>query len=150
MGLLGEMTRTAFKFNKNGAPIRVSKDKILQLLQDNIKDENISISAVEFHDGLLIVTGSVKKITMTINFSMSLVPECTQNRIIHFRVKKVKPFHCNWLNKKLLKNKSPYVFYSNEIISFDLNQIEKIKSVPIGNLKNIEIKDGMLIVKIGL
>ncbi|WP_280768832.1 hypothetical protein [Salipaludibacillus daqingensis] len=138
------------EFKENGVSVKISKQMIYQILQDNIQDENITITSVDFKDDLVVVYGIVKKVRMSINVSITLIPEGGQNKKMFFRINKVDPIHSKRINKKLFKDKSPYVSYRDEVISIDLNQIEKVKNIPVGNIKSMEITDGMLVVKIGL
>ena len=149
-GFLDQITKKVSDLKETGVTLKLSKEMILQILQTQIKEESLSISSVEFKDELLIINGVKKQMMVRVKFSIVLIPVGGEKRVLHFKVKRVKPIHNEWLINKILNDKSPHLSYSDHILSMDLAQVEKVKSIPVGNFKNAEIRDGRLLVKIGL
>lgn len=71
------------------------------------------------------------------------------NREIHFKNEKFKPLNLDFLNKKIFNN-PPFVTYDGKIIKIDFNNWEKVKKIPIGNIKNYELAEGKILLTIGI
>lgn len=129
-------------------PIPVSADMILRVL--NRQDlEGVHNLDVEIADSYIGIKGSVKKLGITIPFKIDLEPVHTYMRTVDFRVLRMKPFNQDWIRKVLL-NKSSALVYKDRILSIDFNKIDKVRAMPVGMIKKVEIRENKLRVGIGL
>jgi hypothetical protein len=129
-------------------PIPISEDMILRVLsrQDLEGVQNLK---VKITDSYIEISGTVKKLMMSIHFEIDLEPIRTEKRTVDFRVLRMKPLNQDWV-KKVLFNKSSALKYNKGILSIDFNKIDKVRAMPLGNIKKIEIKENKLRVGIGL
>jgi hypothetical protein len=129
-------------------PIPISADMILRVLsrQDIEGVQNLDVKIVQSYIG---ISGTVKKLMMSIHFEIDLEPVQTNKRTVDFKVLRMKPFNQDWV-KKVLFNKSSALRYRNGILSIDFNKIDKVRAMPIGNIKKVEIRENKLRVGIGL
>jgi hypothetical protein len=59
------------------------------------------------------------------------------------------PLNQDWIKKKLF-NKPPFVNYQNGLLQIDLNGFEKVKAIPVGEIREFKIEDNKMLVRIGL
>lgn len=115
--------------------------------------EGVEDLQVKIEEGLLILEGDtkVKKfgISKNIHFTLSLKPVHAEERTLQFELKKMKPLDFSAINKKIF-DKPPVITYDERMIQMDLNAFDKVKAIPIGNIKKIAIQDEQFIVSIGL
>lgn len=115
--------------------------------------EGVEDLQVKIEEGLLILEGDtkVKKfgLSKNIHFTLSLKPVHAEGRALHFELKKMKPLDFSTVHKKIF-HKPPVVTYDERVIQIDLNAFDKVKAIPIGNIKKIAIQDEQFIVSIGL
>ncbi|HSU79386.1 MAG TPA: hypothetical protein VLK78_03155 [Candidatus Angelobacter sp.] len=129
-------------------PIPISEAMILRVL--NRQDlEGIHNLDVKIADTYIGIKGTIRKLRMSIHFQIDLEPLQTYKRTVDFRVLRMKPFNQDWI-KKVLLNKSSALDYSKGILSIDFNKIDKVRAMPLGNIKKVEIKENKLRVGIGL
>lgn len=115
--------------------------------------EGVEDLQVKIEEGLLILEGDtkVKKfgISKNIHFTLSLKPVHAEERTLQFELKKMKPLDFSAVHKKIF-HKPPVVTYDERMIQIDLNAFDKVKAIPIGNIKKFAIQDKQFIVSIGL
>ncbi|MDG5786760.1 hypothetical protein QA612_04595 [Evansella sp. AB-P1] len=149
MGVLNEFAKRMKEFTGNRMAIRITKEKILRVLKENISKDDVLISSVDLDVGLIVISGVVKKMGIPLSFSVSLVPDGVESNIIKFHVKKVKPLHLNSINKRIF-NKAPYVSYMDEVIYVDLDQVEKVNKIPVGKMKGFDVFTDHVLIRLGI
>lgn len=120
---------------------------------NNYKLEAIENAQVAIKDGLIIVTGTtnVKKFGFSkeLDFTLNLKPVNVENRTLQLELVSLKPLDFNKINQKLLQ-RPPVITYENRLINVDLNAIEIVKKIPIGNIKSFTMEDEKILVTVGL
>ena len=115
--------------------------------------EGVEDLQVKIEEGLLILEGDtkVKKfgLSKNIHFTLALKPVQADGRMLQFELEKMKPLDFSAINKKIF-DKPPVITYDERMIQIDLNAFDKVKAIPIGNIKKIAIQDEQFIVSIGL
>ncbi|WP_099363674.1 hypothetical protein [Fredinandcohnia onubensis] len=148
MSILEKVKQHVNKIDK-GVPIPITENMIHELIKktDKVKDTNLLIA----NDGITL-TGKIeveKLFNKEVSFKIVLLPVKMENREIHLKIKNFKPLNLNFLNKKIFNN-PPYLSYDGKLITINLNNLEKVKRVPIGNIKKYKLTDGKMIVSIGI
>ncbi|ASN04508.1 hypothetical protein [Virgibacillus necropolis] len=135
---------------EKGVSLPITSDMFLWTLQKGInKNDAIRDLNVSFVNGLITISGNKEMPLKSIKFKVGLKPIHAHGRTLKLKLVTAKPVKWNWLNKIIL-NKPPFIKYNEENIKIDLNCIDKVKAVPIGNILSFEIKDEILWVKLGL
>lgn len=115
--------------------------------------EAIDEASVAIEDGLVIVSGmtKVKKfgVSKELQFELHLKPVQVNGRTLQFELVKLKPLDFNQINKRLLQ-RPPVITYDDRLISVDLNAIDVVSKVPVGNIKSFSVEQNKVIVAIGL
>lgn len=99
--------------------------------------EAIDEASVAIEDGLVIVSGMTK------------VKKFGVSKELQFELVKLKPLDFNQINKRLLQ-RPPVITYDDRLISVDLNAIDVVSKVPVGNIKSFSVEQNKVIVAIGL
>ncbi|MBM7572321.1 hypothetical protein [Aquibacillus albus] len=137
----GTLASTNYKLLPRFVSVPIKKEMILYVLNRK-KPKEINDLDVLFEDNYIIIKGKMKKMGLSINFSVKLLPIEMDGRMLQFRLMHLKPMNHPWLNK-IIFNRPP-ISLKKDIVSVDLNQIEKVKSIPIGTIKKIEIRNQMI------
>ncbi|MFZ3577171.1 hypothetical protein [Virgibacillus sp. DJP39] len=133
-----------------GVTLAITSDLFLLALQKTMnKNNEIGDLTVSFDDGYLTIVGNKKVLFRLVKFYARLRPVDANGRVLTLKLEEAKPVKWNWLSKVIL-NRPPFMKFSKEVIKIDLNSIDKIRAVPIGNIIKFEIKDKILWVKVGL
>lgn len=159
-----------FKRVNNRVNKWVKKDEILSIVTRKIKEKyvNVSISSetllrlvskqnskdlsnldVVISDKSIIISGVAKKFFLKFPFSVSLTPTRSEGRKVFFFIEKMSPLDQSWI-KRLIFNKQKAITYIEEHVCINLNDIEKIKVIPLGTIRRIEVKENKLYVSVGL
>lgn len=136
------------KVNEQPIQLPISQEMIAHLLNKQ-EIEGISNIDVKMINGVMIISGSAKKMLMSINFSFELMPKSASNRKITFEILSMKPLNQEWIKKKVF-NKSTVLSYENSCITIDLNEIDNIKRIPVGNIKGFCIKENKLLISLAV
>ena len=111
--------------------------------------EGIEDLTIEFAESTFQIKGSVKKMLIPIQFYIELKPKNANGRSLSFDIVELKPLNQDWIKKKLF-NKPPVISYQDGVTTIDLNTFEKVKSIPVGTIKDFEIKNKRLYVSLGV
>lgn len=146
--LLSSITdEISFKITEQTIRIPITTKMLLALVKkqnvSELKDIDISIGGNK-----ILIRGTVKKMLINMKFSIELTPLMSEGRLLSFRVEDMKPLNNEWIKSKLFNRRG--VSYNHSIVTFDLNVIEKVKGIKIGNIKNVEIVENKILVSIGL
>ncbi|MRG86159.1 hypothetical protein [Salinibacillus xinjiangensis] len=127
--------------------IPITRNMIQKLVEQN-KPNVIKHIRIDFDNNQhLIVEGKVKKL-IEIPFIIKLKPLKPLGRKLVFDIVHMKPVQNQIINRMIL-NRSPLMTYQQSLI-LDLNQMNKIKKIPFGNIKRFEIRDQKLWCGIGV
>ncbi|WP_059103236.1 hypothetical protein [Shouchella shacheensis] len=140
--------KTKEYIKKQGVPIPITPDVLLWCLTKK-KDLPLIKPHLTFSEGFITFGGKVKKLGVAIPFEIRLKPVKGENRTITFQVDYLKPLNNRFIKRKLF-NQQPVVDYDQDFITIELNEISKIRYVPLGNIKSFQIVDGKLWVKVGV
>ncbi|MCM3538573.1 hypothetical protein [Priestia endophytica] len=142
------MSKTKEYLKKSGVWIPITPEVLLWCLE---KKGNLPIIEphLSFLEEGIAFSGKVKKLGISLPFEIRLSPFKASNRSLTFQVLYVKPLNSSWLKRKIFHNE-PLSHYSQNLLTINLNEISKIRYVPVGNIKDFEIKDGKVFVKLGV
>lgn len=96
-----------------------------------------------------MISGEAKKMLLSTKFSITLQPVEVSGRKLSFNMVEMKPLNNEWIKQKIF-NKLHSMVYNNGILTIDLNEIEKIRKIPVGKINKFEIKDKILWCTLGL
>ncbi|PLS18764.1 hypothetical protein CVD28_06515 [Bacillus sp. M6-12] len=136
------------RLEDKAVPIPVTSEMILYIFKKQNLEQITSLD-VQIIGGSLIVKGTAKKMLVPISFSVELKPQSASRRMLIFKIVDLKPLNQSWI-KKMVFNKPSMLSYSDDNISIDLNQIEKIRNIPVGNIKDFVIKENKIWISLGL
>ncbi|MEW4282288.1 hypothetical protein [Priestia koreensis] len=143
------LSKAKEKVERAGVPIPITADLLSKMIAKQLDPNEIRDFQLTFEDENLVIKGTAKKMLLKIPFQLTLQPVKTEKRTIYFALKEMKPLNQDWIRSKAL-NKPPLLSYEEGHVKLDLNQLDKIKYVPVGNIQHMEIKNEKLWVKIGL
>lgn len=144
------VTKIKEKLKDKGIPVLITSDMLMYLLKKQIdQNDKVYNLNITFKEDFIRFSGVTKKLLIEIPFELDLKPLRSEGRVLYFDVKNMKPLNHDWIKSKVL-NKPPLLVYTNESTKLDLNQVEKMQEIPIGNIQHFEIKEGKLWIKLGL
>lgn len=134
-----------------GVSIPITADRLLWMFRKGMKEqeEEIRNLDVSFRGETICISGLTTKLLLQVYFEFDLKPLKAEYRTLYFTVPYMKPFNQEWMKRKVL-NKPPYTVYEDRMLKMDLDEIDTIKSIPVGSIKHFDIRDGKLWVKIGM
>ncbi|WP_078410485.1 hypothetical protein [Priestia abyssalis] len=122
----------------------------MRVLQKQVHEQDhLHTLSVSFQEDAIRFEGTIKKFWLAIPFELDVRPVKAEKRTLFFEVIHMKPFNQEWIKNKAL-NHSPFMSYQNRNMILDLNEIDQVRTVPIGHIQHVEIKKGKLWIKIGL
>ena len=133
-----------------GVPLSITSFMLNEIIKktDKIKETNVRIAR-----GYIIITGKaeIEKmfIKKDISFLIKLKPILMKYREIQFEIINFKPINLNFLNRYIF-NQPPHLHYQDMNIKVDFNSWDIVKKVPIGNIKKYELKEGKVVITLGL
>lgn len=142
------LSQTVKKLENKFVSIPISEEMLLLTLKKQELKEVTNLE-LKLTEETIVISGIAKKLLMNIQFSIELKPLHSIKRQISFEVITIKPLNHDWI-KQIILNKPPFLMYEKGIVTMDLNQIEKIKTVPVGSIKAFEVKEGKLWVSVGV
>lgn len=136
---------------EKAVPIPITADRLLWMFRKGIQEqeEEIRNLDVSLRGGTVCISGLTKKLLLQVYFEIDLKPLKAEHRTLYFTVPYMKPFNQEWMKRKVL-NKPPYTVYEDRMLKMNLDEIDTIKSIPVGSIKHFEIRDEKLWVKIGM
>ncbi|MET3681922.1 hypothetical protein ABID56_000001 [Alkalibacillus flavidus] len=137
-------------FSQNGVPIKVTQTMLEELIRYHSSEADIN---VDIEPGQIRIYGSKEvskmKIKKNVSFEAVLESVHAEKRMIEFKLTKLKPVDLDFINKKLF-NRPPFLQYQDRHVKMDFNSWEIVQSVPVGNIKSFEFKDGEIELKLGM
>lgn len=144
------LDKTKEKLVDKGICIPITSDTLMHILQKQVnQNDKIYNLEIIFQNDFIRISGIAKKLLVKIPFTLDLKPLKSEKRLLYFEVKQIKPLNQEWIKSKVL-NKPPLLTYIKGNMKLDLNGVEKIRAISIGNIQSFEIKDRKLWVKIGI
>ncbi len=138
------------KLADGGITVPISAAMLMRLFQRQLKKQDqIQNLSIIFQENIIEVKGSVHKYLLKIPFQIKLEPSSANGRVLLFQIHEMKPTNRDFLKKRLF-DKPPVTTYKDGQIHIDLNEIDKVKLIPIGTIKQFSIQDNKLRVKIGI
>lgn len=134
-------------FTSKAVPIPITQSMLHTLLTFK-KPEALEALDIRIDEDALTIQGKVKK-GVRLPFYLKLQPIDADKRKLYFKVKKMKPLDFT-LVKQLVLNHIPTLSYHKELLTLNLNEIDTVKKIPLGNIKTFSIKDDKLWVYLGL
>ncbi|RNA67641.1 hypothetical protein [Alteribacter keqinensis] len=128
--------------------VPISDDLLLGVLT-RTKVKNVTIEAVTITDEIIMISGRVKKAGLSIPCAITLAPSETTGRTVYFDVIKTKPLNMKWIHKSIF-NRPPHITYDKGEVGIDLNQITIVERIPVGRIKGFTVKEGVLVVEVGV
>ncbi|MCT8137663.1 hypothetical protein H1D32_07785 [Anaerobacillus sp. CMMVII] len=144
-GITGELTSF---INERTITVRITSQKLLKILEKQHLPEVTNLD-VKIINERIIISGMQKRLLLNINFRIELIPVQSVKRIIYFDILNMKPINQEWMKRRLF-NKPNLLSYENKKVALNLNEIDQIKSMPIGNIKKIKVKEDKLLVSLGI
>lgn len=138
------------KMAESGVTVPISASMLMRIFQKQMtKQDQIQQFSISFQDSYIHVNGIIKKFLVKIPFSIVLEPLEAKERTLVFKIHEMKPLNQNWINYRIF-HKSLVTTYEEKQIHINLNEIDKVKVIPVGKIKQFSIQDEKLRVKIGL
>lgn len=122
---------------------------MMQYLLQKKTVDGVTKLYVEIIEGMVKIKGNAKKMLISVPFEILLKPQRSEGRLLHFEIIKFSPANLEIVKKNVF-NQPPFVSYEQGVVSFDLNGLDVVKKVPIGNIKSIEIKEDKVWIRFGL
>ncbi|MEW9668684.1 hypothetical protein [Ammoniphilus sp. 3BR4] len=123
--------------------------KMIQAALVQAQIENVQKLKVTIHNSLLYIQGEARKWMIKIPFSLVLQPAKVHGRTVAFLIQEMTPILNETVNQQIF-NRPPYLHYQDRHIYLDLNQLDLIRSIKRGSIKQMEIKEDLLWLKIGM
>lgn len=135
-----------------GVSIPISSNLLTRVLE-KYQADTIENPQVQIDKEVVIISGTamIKKfgISKKVNFSLQVKPKKAVNRTLIFELVRMQPIDLKVINKKLFQ-RPPIIHYHNRHIHINLNAIELVGKVPVGNIKDFTMEEEKIIVKFGL
>ncbi len=131
--------------NAKGFKITINEEQFNKALR-NREFEGIDDLSLKINGKLFEIEGVLTKIKT--KGTVILEPVEVKGRTLIFKVIKVKPVDFGHTRKLL--NRPPLLSYNDAKLYLDLNQLEKAKKYPVGNIKSYSIEDDKVHVYVGL
>lgn len=141
-------THTEKALYRASIPIPLSS-KMIQTAIVQAQVEDVQKIRVRIREGHLHISGEARKWMLKLPFSLTLRPSHAHGRTIAFFIQEMNPILNEKFNQHLF-NRPPYLQYENQQIFLDLNQIEAIRKIRKGSVKQMEIRGETLWIKIGV
>ncbi|MCA1031368.1 hypothetical protein LCL95_10055 [Bacillus timonensis] len=135
-------------FKDLSIPIPITSNMLLMLFK-RVDVEGLSNFDVLIHDEKVCFRGTFKKMLLNIPFQIDLKPVGASERKLSFEICRMKPINVNWINE-ILFNRASGVSYHNSNVTIDLNEFDQIRNIPIGTIRDVEVKNDKIFVRIGL
>lgn len=146
---IGKMrAQTARTIHQASIPIPLS-GVLIQTALVQAQLEDVQKIKVTIGDGYLHIRGEVRKWMVKVPFTLALKPSEAHGRMVSFFIHEMTP-SLNERIKQHVFHRPPYLHYEEKQIFLDLNQIEVIRNLKKGAIKQMEIKGDKLWVKIGI
>lgn len=123
--------------------------KMIQAALVQAQIENVQKLNVTIKNSLLYIQGEARKWMIKIPFSLVLQPSSAHGRTVAFLIREMTPIMNETVNQQIF-HRPPYLHYQNKHIFLDLNQLELIRNIKRGSIKQIKIKEDLLWLKIGM
>ncbi len=134
----------------NGPYITIPiSEHILEKIVKTKQIKGVTNLNVQLVGNTIVVRGAVRKFRMKMHFQIHLQPLEAKNRQLAFKIVRMKPVNQDWITNLVL-SKFQFLRYYKGIIYLDMNQLEKAKSIRVGNVKHVEVKNEKLWVGVGL
>lgn len=148
--MLNKFKEKLTNISANGLQIPISSSMLEQLIRVKSGKEDIK---VEITPEYLVLHGAteVKKmmIKKNVSFKVTLKPIQLDKRTIHFEIVDMKPFDIDFISNKIF-NRPPFMEYTNRTIKVDLNVLDIVKKIPVGNIKSYEMVEGAININLSL
>lgn len=129
-------------------PVPLTSSMIQTLIVQAQLDDVQKIK-VEIMDQAIRFQGVARKLLLKIPFTILLKPASVQNRILMLTIVEMTPINQNWLNGRIFHH-PPHLLFQEGKLHLDLNEFEVIRQLNIGIIKDVEIKDNKVWLKIGV
>lgn len=143
----GMLLQMKSKFEEKYVTIPIKAEMLLHLFRKQ-RIEGISNLDVSINNKSVVISGIAKKV-LDIVFYVEIIPIRAEGRKLYFEIMNMKPINQGWIKKKVF-NKGPTVSYIEGLVCLDLNEIEKVKAIPFGTIRKMEVKANKLYVGIGI
>lgn len=136
--------------NNLGVNLQISSNQLLWIFKKRLARQNsVQDLAISMQNDLIRFRGVARKLIFNINFEIDLKPIHADKRMLYFQIDRITPINLGWLKSKVF-NRPPFLNYKKNIIMIDLNCINKIRDIPVGNVKEFKVNGDKLWVKLGL
>lgn len=148
--MLNKFKEQLTNISANGLQIPISTSMLEQLIRMKSGKQDIK---VEITPEYLVLHGTteVKKmmIKKNVSFKVTLKPIRLDKRTIHFEIVEMKPVDIDFISSKIF-NRPPFLEYTNRTIKVDLNVLDVVKKIPVGNIKSYEMVEGTININLSL
>lgn len=133
-----------------GLNLPISSNLLLRIFEKRLARQNsVQDLSISMQNDLIRFSGVAKKLIFNMHFEIDLKPIHADKRMLYFQVDRITPLNLGWLKSKIF-NRPPFLKYKKDMIMIDLNCINRIRDIPVGNVKGFKINEDKLWVKLGL
>ncbi|MBP1950507.1 hypothetical protein [Virgibacillus litoralis] len=136
--------------NSFGVNLPISSNLLLRVFEKRLAQQNsVQDLSISMEDDLIRISGVAKKLFFNMYFEIDLKPMYADKRLLYFQINRITPLNLGWLKSKIF-NRPPFLNYKKDMIMIDLNCINRIRDIPVGNVKGFNVIGDKLWVKLGL
>ncbi|SDQ21396.1 hypothetical protein SAMN05216232_1101 [Virgibacillus subterraneus] len=136
--------------NNLGVNLPISSNILLRIFEKRLARQNsVQDLSICMQDDLIRFSGVAKKLIFNMNFEIDLKPIHADKRVLYFQIDRITPLNLGWLKSKIF-NRPPFLHYKKNTIRIDLNCIDRIRDIPVGNVKGFKVNGDKLWVKLGM
>ncbi|CEG23837.1 hypothetical protein BN1080_02844 [Planococcus massiliensis] len=134
----------------NGLEIPITSSVIEQLIKMKLGLQDVKVKITP--ESLTIQgTTEVKKLMLKkmVSFRVTLKPIHLDKRTIQFELIDMKPVDINFISDKIF-NRPPFLGYADRTIKMDLNALDVVNKIPVGNIKSYEMVEDAINIRFSL
>lgn len=148
--MLNKLKDKLSSISANGLEIPITSSVIEHLIKMKL---GLQDAKVKITPEYLMIQGTteVKKLMLkkTVPFSVTLKPIHLDKRTIQFALIEMKPVDINFISGKIFK-RPPFLGYVDRTIKMDLNALDVVNKIPVGNIKSYEMVEGAINIRFSL
>ncbi|RXT06333.1 hypothetical protein [Ammoniphilus sp. CFH 90114] len=123
--------------------------KMIQTALIQAQIEDVQKIKVTFVTSSLVIQGVARKWLLKVPFTLILQPSSVQGRVVSFVIREMHPIMNEKVNEQIF-NRPPHLRYQDKQIFLDLNQLDVIRKIKKGSIKQMEIDGEILWLKVGV
>ncbi|MGP4105743.1 hypothetical protein [Virgibacillus sp. L01] len=133
-----------------GVNLPISSNLLLRIFEKRLARQNsVQDLSISMQTDLIKFSGVAKKLFFNMYFEIDLRPIHADKRVLYLHIDRITPLNLGWLKSKIF-NRPPFLNYKKDTIMIDLNCINRVRNIPVGNVKEFNVSGDKLWVKLVL